>query len=60
MSAPQVRGAQAINAPQSEGLVGYEWEADWRYRCGSALGKVNAADHLWQVGPEPGDFNAPY
>jgi hypothetical protein len=57
MSDLLARDARAINASQSEGPVGHEcsvprgfvdheWEADQRLYCGSALGAVNATDHL--------------
>jgi hypothetical protein len=56
------RGVRAINVPQSEGSyvrpegsVGLEWEADRRPRCGSVLGVVNTASHLWQVSSGPGE-----
>jgi hypothetical protein len=31
--------------------VGHEWEADRRPLCGSMLGMVKAASHLWWVSP---------
>jgi hypothetical protein len=43
------RGGRAINAPQSEGFVGHEWEVQWCLRCGSIPCIVNVADHLWWV-----------
>jgi hypothetical protein len=35
-----------MSALWSEGLIGYEWEADRRLSCSSVLGIVNAAGHL--------------
>jgi hypothetical protein len=32
-----------------EGSVGLEWEVVRRPRCGSVLGVVNGASHLWRV-----------
>jgi hypothetical protein len=35
-----------MSALWSEGLVGYEWEANWRLHCGSIPGVANVASHL--------------
>jgi hypothetical protein len=35
-----------MSALWSEGLVGYEWEADRLLRCGSVIDIVNTDDHL--------------
>jgi hypothetical protein len=43
-----------MRAMQPEGSVCHEWKADRRPRCGSRLGVVNAASHLWWVSPGSG------
>jgi hypothetical protein len=44
------RGSSVMSAPQLEGLVCHECEADRRLWCDSAPGVVNAVGHLWRVG----------
>jgi hypothetical protein len=40
-----------MSAIPVEGSVDHEWEVDWRPRCGSMPGMVNAIIHLSRVSP---------
>ena len=44
-----------MSVSQTEGLIGYEWEADRLSYCGLAPVVVNATGHLWRVSFGPGE-----
>lgn len=44
-----------MSALQPEGLIGHQWEADWRLYRGSAPGVANAFGYLRWVSHELGE-----